>query len=430
TELVSHSPGWTLFTNLYFSNGTFFIVSDKDAVGGDYWPERRFITSTGLPGYHDNSAQREPTKKEMDVITSKQAEEIWGDRVFDVQGFSVLANDPKQFLQHYYHVAAEILLGIERVCTNLDPMPGPDGTVSAPSPERIIFLNTDEDGFTDYPGLDKFYLYAQWPHITPLYQPSWEAMASLMAQSRKAFRFPAALFIDRSAAFRGKYTEWTSRTPAGPWAAGGGDFGTGGVGRNQFWYESARRRVLSFVGVSQDVQNIALRAMDPPLAPPRSDGLQDKYQVTYISRQRTGRRLNDEDHWRLVNALRQMCQRHHWKFVFMLAEELTRDEQMRIAAETTVWVAVHGNGLTHMLLQPPHPRSAVIEIFHPPGFARDYEWTAGILGHNYYTIHNDTFYTTPNLAEQQYPEWLYGKDIPVQPEVVVGVIQQQLLGEI
>ncbi len=60
----------------------------------------------------------------------------------------VLANDPTQFLRHYYHVAAEILLGIERICTNFDTMPQPDGTVSAPSPERIIFMHTTEEGFT------------------------------------------------------------------------------------------------------------------------------------------------------------------------------------------------------------------------------------------------------------------------------------------
>ncbi|KZT55650.1 hypothetical protein CALCODRAFT_436943 [Calocera cornea HHB12733] len=429
TELVNHVPGWTLYTNLYFSNGTFFIVSDEQ-FGDGYWPERRMMTSTGLPGLHDNGPQREPTEKEMDIITPKQAEAIWGDRVFDVQGFSVLANDPTQFLRHYYHVAAEILLGIERICTNFDPMPQPDGTVSAPSPERIIFIHTDEAGFTDGPGLDRFYLHAQWPHITPLYQPSWEAMASLMDNSNKAYRFPAALFIDRTGSFRGKYTEWTSRTPAGPWFAGGGDFGTGGVGRNQFWYESARRRVLSFVGVSKDVLDIGLRAMDPPLAPPRSDGLEDQYQVTYISRQRTNRRLDDDDHWRLVRALRTMCQRHKWKFYLMVAEDMTKEEQMRVAAETTVFLAVHGNGLTHMLLQPPHPRSAVMEMFHPPGFARDYEWTAGILGHRYYTIHNDTSYTPPDLAHQEYPDWIFGKDIPVQAQTVVGVIEEQLLGEI
>ncbi|EJT99500.1 hypothetical protein DACRYDRAFT_23632 [Dacryopinax primogenitus] len=430
SSLISFTPGWTLLTNLYFSNGTFYIVSSEGGFGEGYWPERRLITSTGLAGDHSNGAEREPTEREMDILTQEQAGEIWGDRVFDIQGFSVLANDPNQFLQHYYHVAAEILLGIERVCTNFDPMPGPDGTVSAPSPERLIFLHTDEAGFTDWPGLDRFYLHAQWPHITPLYQPSWEAMASLVSDSRKAWRFPAALFIDRSASFRGPYTEVTSRTPAGPWAAGGGKFGTGGEGRNRFWYESARRRVLSFVGVDREVLDVGLRAMDPPLAPLRRDGKEDVYQVTYISRQRTGRRLIDGDHRRLARALRYMCNKHGWKFFLMVAEDMDREEQMRVAAETTVFVAVHGNGLTHMLLQPPHPRAAIIEMFHPPGFARDYEWTAGILGHRYYTVLNDTAYTPPDLAKQQYPDWLFGKDIPVQAETVVAVVEKQLLGPI
>ncbi|KZT55618.1 hypothetical protein CALCODRAFT_436925 [Calocera cornea HHB12733] len=429
STLVQHSAGWTVFQNLYFSNGTFFIVAEKDqgGLGDGYWPARELITSTGLPGLAENEKERVPGPKEMDVLSEEEAARIWEDRVFDVDGFSVLVNDPTQFLRHYYHVAAELFFGTERVITNFDSMPAPDGKVNAPVPDRFIFIHCDEEGFSDGPGLDHFFLHAQFPKATPMYQPSWENMAKQVHDSRKVFRFPAALFIDRTAAFSGGPTGATSRTPASPWQVGGGEFGTGGLGRNQFWYESARRRILSFAGVPNAVLDIGLRAMDPPLAP----GKADKPVITYISRQRTGRKLRDEDHELLVAALEAMCKKHKWEFQLMVGETMARDEQLLWAARTTVMLGVHGNGLTHQLMMPPHPRSAVLEMFRPPNFARDYEWTAGVLGHAYYTIQNDTFFTPPTLADVNYDDWNTDKvrSIPVHPPTVVEVIETQLLGE-
>lgn len=53
-------------------------------------------------------------------------------------------------------------------------------------------------------------------------------------------------------------------------------------------------------------------------------------------------------------------------------------------------LGVHGNGLTHLLMMPTTPISAVIEMFYPGGFARDYEWTAGAIGIRHFAVWNDT----------------------------------------
>jgi hypothetical protein len=55
-----------------------------------------------------------------------------------------------------------------------------------------------------------------------------------------------------------------------------------------------------------------------------------------------------------------------------------------------VIVGVHGNGLTHLIAMPATPVSAVIEIFYPGGFARDYQWTAESLGIKHFGVWNDT----------------------------------------
>jgi hypothetical protein len=59
-------------------------------------------------------------------------------------------------------------------------------------------------------------------------------------------------------------------------------------------------------------------------------------------------------------------------------DKLSRDEQIRLAARTTIMMGVHGNGLTHLLWMKPTPRATVIEFFYPQGFAHDYEFTVGL----------------------------------------------------
>ena len=76
TSIIAHAPGWTLFQNLYMSNGTLYIVtSNRQLI-----PEIRMITSTGLIALNtpENIAAREPTEQEMQIIDLKSAMLRWG----------------------------------------------------------------------------------------------------------------------------------------------------------------------------------------------------------------------------------------------------------------------------------------------------------------------------------------------------------------
>lgn len=95
TSIIAHAPGWTLFKNLYMSNGTLYILTSSP----DTFPEFRLMTSTGLPAENtaENMAAREPTKENMDFITPNDALERWGgdpdrgetNRVWTVEGNTV-----------------------------------------------------------------------------------------------------------------------------------------------------------------------------------------------------------------------------------------------------------------------------------------------------------------------------------------------------
>jgi len=94
TSIIAHAPGWTLFRNLYMSNGTLYILSSNRS-----FPEFRLMTSTGIRRENspENIAAREPTPNTMDYLTPEEADRRWGGdvergertRVWSVDGNTV-----------------------------------------------------------------------------------------------------------------------------------------------------------------------------------------------------------------------------------------------------------------------------------------------------------------------------------------------------
>lgn len=95
-------------------------------------------------------------------------------------------------------------------------------------------------------------------------------------------------------------------------------------------------------------------------------------------------------------------------------DKLTRDEQIRLSARTTIMMGVHGNGLTHLLwMNGQNPRATVIEFFFPGGFAEDYEFTSRALGIKHYGFWDDQTFTAPDTPQVAYPEGFQGNEIPL-----------------
>ena len=77
TEMVQHAPGWTVFKNLYMSNGTFFVITDKPR---SEFPELSYVLSVPIPALNtpENIQARLPTEREMDFIAPHEALRRWG----------------------------------------------------------------------------------------------------------------------------------------------------------------------------------------------------------------------------------------------------------------------------------------------------------------------------------------------------------------
>ncbi|WRT70692.1 uncharacterized protein IL334_007690 [Kwoniella shivajii] len=430
TILKAHSPGWTVMEKLYIYNGSFYAVVDD----GSAWPELRMMTSTGLPANSEpgNSEAREPKGDEIIFISPFEAMKLWGPRVWKMDGMSFLFNDG-QFIDHYYHFAAELLLGAWRAYSSYDEHGTAKGETALPPPQRIWFLHQNIKEWRDKPKFNPTILYALFPSVSILYPEDWADFKNQTISSKpKAFMLERALLADRSAAFRGEWTGPTARTVASALHVGS---------TTRWWWEPIRRQVLRYSGLSELVINRNLEghgAIDPvnlvgpgvdvvePLAP------QGTYQpvITYISRQSSRRRLTKESHEDLVKALEERAKKLGWELIIVEAEKMSKEDQFALAGRTTIMLGVHGNGLSHLLWMPPTPRSAVIEMFFKGGFARDYQWTAHALGIRHFAVQHDVSFTAPNLPKVDYPEGFQGTSITVVGKVVADLIEDRLAGRV
>lgn len=441
TTVESHAPGWTVFKNLYMSNGTLFVVSSRPS---SEFPDIRLITSTGLPAENtpENIAARMPTAKDLDFLTPAEARERWGaslenlethrNRVYPVHGNTFLFNDPQQFLDHYYHFCAELLLGAWAMWQgtfNAKVDPANAEVTTAPPVTRAIFVHADANGWRDRPGFNSYFLRAAFPDLTVEVQSDWQdriAASAAGGAHARAWRFDTVLLADRSAAFRGVICGTQVHRTAGE--AFHHMRNLGALAR--WWWEPVRRAVLRFADVPGATIALGTRAaerVERGLAVPGPD---DTVVITYVNRQGVRRHLIDEDHDALVAALEQLCAARGWEFNNAKAELLTKEEQLALVAKTTVLLGVHGNGLTHLIMMSPTPVSTVIELFFPGGFAHDYEWTARALGHKHFAVWNDTYHTYPNLPWVDYPEGFQGTRIPVHAPTVVQIIEERIAGRL
>ncbi|KIL57616.1 hypothetical protein M378DRAFT_16126 [Amanita muscaria Koide BX008] len=471
TSIIAHAPGWTLFRNLYMSGGTLLIVTPSN----NSFPQLRMMTSPGYPidNTPENIARREPTAEHMDFLTPEQADQRWKTsstayRVWSIKGNTILFNEASQFLHHYFHFVAELLFGTWAFWYGAFTKPSPDLSLSlsfsdAPSPppiHRLIFTHSDADGWRDVPGFDSYFLRAVFPHVTVEDKRSWaDLISSTSARSsdpasHRAWHFPLVLLADRSAASRGTVGGvQTHRIAAEAWQYMFTEKKLIGVHAAR-WWDPLRIAMWKFAAVdgadalnwmkqSFPRQGITAKA-DEEIIPSyvRQGVFQEflpppqKVTITYITRQNGDRRrLLPEAHDDLVLSIsglvaRKKLEGHEWAFRVVDAGRLSRDEQIRVAAETTIMLGIHGNGLTHLAFMPPTRVSTVIEIFYPGGFARDYQWTATAMGMKHFSVWNDTYYVLPAEPTVAYPPGFQESSIPAHGATIAKLIEDRVDGKI
>ncbi|PCH45121.1 hypothetical protein WOLCODRAFT_106109 [Wolfiporia cocos MD-104 SS10] len=396
TKIVVHVPGWTIFDRLYILNGTVHVVTDQPET----IPDRSRITSTAV--FINNGpiaeAERIPTDKEMRIIDTNEARRLFGPSAERLDGVTWFANDPKQFITHYYHWSAELFFGFWRTYSSLDPGIPPSGETMLPSPRRMVFPHLDANNWRDYAAMNQWVLRSAFPSISMEFMNDWKERADM----GRVFVLDRVVFADRAAAMHGENFLRTQRTAANPFALPG----------SVNWWSTVRNNVVGFAGLVEGGG---------------AQGAASKPVITYISRQDWGRRmLIPEHHDRLVQELYNLRDTYGYEVNVVSMDRLSRIEQFQLAGRTTIMMGVHGNGLTSLLWMRPTPRSTVMEFFYPEGFAHDYEYTTRALGMVHYGFWNDRSFTRPDVPPVNYPEGFQGNSIPVDGAAVARLCRERL----
>ncbi len=106
TSIIHHAPGWTLFRNLYMSNGTLFLLSSNRS-----FPEFRLMISSAIHMVNtpENAALSEPTLQHMNYITPLEARKRWGgtkNRVWTVEGNTVCFSNRMRYPSSYHFLSS------------------------------------------------------------------------------------------------------------------------------------------------------------------------------------------------------------------------------------------------------------------------------------------------------------------------------------
>ena len=261
-----------------------------------------------------------------------------------------------------------------------------DFSIVHPSPppiHRIIFGYANADGWRDDPGFDSYFLRGALPSISVEHEEDWNDRISITRSNTRAWRFPLLFLADASAAHRGSTCGSTHRKAAEAWEY----MRVKGKLRGLYvggWWAPLREAMWKFAGADAEFHNLENAPLssvhleplesnvdpgtDADVSPEAQSSLPmpERIVLTYIDRQGAhNRNLIDSDNLGLIEAIQGLVDRKNkerraflkqlqednfqvlaekrgrrlpleWEFIIMQAGKMTKAEQVRVAARTTV----------------------------------------------------------------------------------------------
>lgn len=353
TEYVMGIPGFNYLRNLYFSNGTFLVLTTNPSS----FPEQG--AGYILSGLVDAHGKRPAAEEDIFAIMSpKEATDrgLLQPAAIRKEGISMFFNDVKlgdrsSFLEHYFHFIGELFLG----CWRLMIAAG-----EREFPARLMYRANATD-WRDRARINTWFQQS----VLPDAAIEGSSIFEDRTVSQMTFIYDRIAIADRWAAHRVSQDvkTWNKATADLPL-----------LKVPSTWMDPMRNRIKALAMAEQC--DIHRKHAGVPV-------------VVYINRQLTNRRLIDGDAEALLKQMDKLNNEGVIEFYNAVMEELPRVQQFCLALKADVMFGVHGNGLSHQLWM--KPGSGVFEIM-GEGFARDYAILAEMMGHEYHAIHyNETF---------------------------------------
>lgn len=163
------------------------------------------------------------------------------------------------------------------------------------------------ENYRDYAFMNQYLTSGIFPSLSVEHMRDWQDRNG----THQPYAFDRVVLADRSGAMRGKEFTATERTASEAFS----------LISSRPWWSPVRANLVEFVGLNRSV----------------GSGTQDRPVITYVSRQDWGRRmLIPADHDRLVEELHGLERQYGYEVNIVSMDKLTRAEQIRLSAKTTV----------------------------------------------------------------------------------------------
>jgi hypothetical protein len=310
-------------------------------------------------GHRKTKEANMPTDRDLQVISPKQARDIFGLGAGRLDGVTFMQTDPMQFLHHYFHFVVgesttsptatskrtdspshdlEIVAnGLWRMYSSLDPHIPHTGETSLPPPRRLIFPHCDPILWRDKAGLNIFFLRTAFPGLSIEYEQDWAERSSIGEGGPSSIkeglgpdqypRTARALVMDR--VVLGDRAAWERsphkiKDPEHKYP----------LVVSRHWWAPVRRAVVEYAAGTRGAVwpgEVELDAIAKGRTPKR-----ERPVITYVNRQSTRRRLLDQDHEALVAALEELGRKYDYEVVVASMEFMNKFDQIYLSSRTTV----------------------------------------------------------------------------------------------
>ncbi|KAG8948593.1 hypothetical protein FRC04_009495 [Tulasnella sp. 424] len=372
TTLIQHAPGWTIFDSLYVLGNSYYIVTDSPA---DFPDLREVLASEG------DSAENAKVGN-IQFIGTKQATSLFGHSASHVAGVTVMP-------------------GLWRTFSGLDPDISIGGNTYLPAPSRIIFPRLGSGQWRDHRKINSMMIRASFPSTSIETRQGWQERLSL----DQAYTFDIVVLAQSAAASQSPTYNETHRALSN----------TLGLFAPRYWWAPVRNGVLEAAGLPRGQTGVI--------------ETNHKIIITYIVTQGRGLTLEYESHQKLSDELRDLERDYDWEVNIVLPDKMSLDEQLSLAARSTIIIGIHGRLFTNLLWMIPNKSSTIIELFLPGYFSAKYQTPAKALGIEHYGVWNDKYFRSdsedrPHLRE--HPR-LEDEKMDIDVDMIIELIQERIL---